>query len=96
MTDTLPRTISFAIRGPLERADLPSLYERFCAAVTASQPELVLCDVGGVRADAVAVDALARMQLAARRNGCTVRLCNASAPLRELVAFMGLRDVLLE
>ena len=29
MTDTLPRTISFAIRGPLERADLPSLYERF-------------------------------------------------------------------
>jgi len=94
MTDAIPRTISFAIRGPLARSDLPALCDRFCAAVTASAPALVLCDVGGVVADAVCVDALARMQLAARRSGCTVRLRNASPELRELVAFMGLRDVL--
>jgi hypothetical protein len=40
------------------------------------------------------VDALARLQLAARRTGCQVRLRNASTELLELVAFMGLRDVL--
>ena len=40
------------------------------------------------------VDALARLQLAAQRRGCQVRLRHASAELLELVAFMGLRDVL--
>lgn len=94
MTDAVPTTISFEIRGPLLRGELPALYARFCAAVTEHAPELVLCDVGGIAPDAVAVDALARMQLAARRSRCTVLLCNASDDLRELVAFMGLRDVL--
>jgi ABC-type transporter Mla MlaB component len=51
-------------------------------------------DLRGVPADAVAVDALARLQLAARRHGCELRLRNASPELRELIAFMGLRDVL--
>lgn len=54
----------------------------------------VFCDVEGVQADAVTVDALARLQLAARRDQCHVRLRGASNELRELVAFMGLRDVL--
>jgi hypothetical protein len=42
----------------------------------------------------VTVDALARLQLAARQHGCQVRLRHASSELFELVAFMGLRDVL--
>ena len=50
----------------------------------------------GVEPDAVTVDALARLQVAAGRLGCTVRLRNASAGLRELVALMGLRDVLTD
>ena len=54
------------------------------------------CDVTGVDPDAVTVDALARLQLAARRNGCRVRLRHASAELLELVAFMGLTNVLLD
>jgi ABC-type transporter Mla MlaB component len=54
------------------------------------------CDVAGIGADAVTVDALARLQLAARRHGCQVRLRNASEELRELLAFMGLQDVLPE
>jgi ABC-type transporter Mla MlaB component len=94
MSGAAPTTISFPIRGPLLRDELPGLCDRFCAAVTAQRPDVVLCDVSGVVADAVAVDALARLQLAARRNGCTVRLLHASARLRELVVFMGLRDVL--
>jgi ABC-type transporter Mla MlaB component len=54
----------------------------------------VFCDVEGVKADGVTVDALARLQLTARRRRCQVRLRGASHELLELVAFMGLRDVL--
>jgi hypothetical protein len=50
--------------------------------------------VSGVEPDAVTVDALARLQLAAQRHRCQVRLRDASSELLELVAFMGLRDVL--
>jgi ABC-type transporter Mla MlaB component len=55
---------------------------------------VVFCDVYGVKADARSVDALARLQLAARRCQCQVRLRGASKELRELVAFMGLREIL--
>jgi ABC-type transporter Mla MlaB component len=91
-----PITIVFAIDGPIARADLPGLCDRVCALLQRSGPEVALCDVRGVDVDAVTVDALARLQLAARRHGCTVRLRNASSELLELVAFMGLRDVLPE
>ena len=51
-------------------------------------------DVRALPVDAVTVDALARLQVAARRCGCEVRLQGASRELRDLVAFMGLDDVL--
>jgi ABC-type transporter Mla MlaB component len=90
-------TIALAIGGPLRRADLPGLSERVCALLAAGRgARVVLCDVRGVGADAVTVDALARLQLAARRHGCQVRLRNPSAELRELLAFLGLRDVVPE
>jgi ABC-type transporter Mla MlaB component len=89
-----PPTITFAIRGPISRADLPGLCERVCAVLGTVGPGVVLCDVHGVDPDAVTVDALARLQLAARRQGCQVRLCHASDELLELVDLMGLRDVL--
>ena len=53
-------------------------------------------DVRDVDPDAVTVDALARLQLAARRLSCRLLLRNASPELLELVAFMGLADVLQE
>jgi len=52
--------------------------------------------LGGVPPDAAIVDALARLQLVARRRGCGVMLRDASRELRELVVFMGLSDVLPE
>ncbi len=52
------------------------------------------CDVSGLAADAVAVDTLARLQLAAQRLNVELRLRNASSELRELLAFCGLADVL--
>lgn len=89
-------TVTFAIRGPLERADLPGLIERTCALFENGGFDVLRCEVAGVDADAVAVDALARLALTARRAGCHVRLCGASEELRELVAFMGLGEVLRE
>lgn len=85
----------FVIRGPIARADLPGLCDRVCAAPTASGRGVVHCGVAGVEPDAVTVDALARLQLAAGRIGFRVRLENASADLRDLIAFMGLEDVFL-
>ena len=86
-------TIDFAVRGPIARSDLPGLCDRVCALLGESGAEVAFCDVAGVSPDAVTVDALARLQLAARRYGSEVRLRHASDELRELVALMGLADV---
>lgn len=89
-----PQTVAFAISGPITRDDLPGLGQRICGLLRESGADIALCDVTGVDTDAVTVDALARLQLAAQRQGCRVRLCHASDELRALVAFMGLTDVL--
>jgi len=89
-----PRTITFAIWGPIARGDLPGLSDRVCALLSERDATLALCDVTGVGVDAVTVDALARLQLAARRQHCRLRLRNASEELRDLIAFMGLEDIL--
>lgn len=89
-------TISFAIRGPILRTDLAGLYGRVCALLTKHAGAVLVCEVRGVAADAVTVDALARLALAARRHGCQIRLRDASEELLELVSFMGLADVLCE
>jgi hypothetical protein len=55
---------------------------------------VVFCEVSGVDCDAVTVDALARLQLAARRAGCQVLLRGACSELLDLVELMGLTEVL--
>ena len=85
---------SFTITGPIERADLGGLTARICALLERTHCESLMCETRGVDADAVAVDALARLQLAASRHGCQIRLRGASSELLELIAFMGLEDVL--
>ena len=94
MAASPPTTITFAIWGPIEREDLPGLCDRVCALLERTGASVALCDVGSVAADAASVDALARLQLAARRYRCVMRLQGASDRLRDLVAFMGLDDVL--
>jgi ABC-type transporter Mla MlaB component len=87
-------TIVFAIEGPIARADLPGLCDRVCGLLERNRPQVAYCDVSGIDPDAVTVDALARLQVAAGRHRCQVRLRNASNELLELVDFMGLTDVL--
>jgi ABC-type transporter Mla MlaB component len=91
-----PGAIAFTVHGPIRRDDLPGLCNRIRTLLGKASAGIALCDVCGVRPDAVTVDALARLQLAARRHGCQIRLRNASPELLELVAFMGLTDVLPE
>ena len=92
LPDDGPSTIVFAIAGPIARDELPSLCERFRAA--AQTGGVVVCDVGGIGPpDAVAVDALARVQLTAKRLGCAVRLRDPSEELLVLLAFMGLDGI---
>jgi ABC-type transporter Mla MlaB component len=86
--------MDFAIWGPITREDLPGLCDRVCVLLHEHGAGVAHCDVSGVAVDAVTVDALARLQLAAQRQGCRVKLRHASSDLLELVAFMGLADVL--
>jgi ABC-type transporter Mla MlaB component len=96
MAASPPQHLTLEIRGPLARSDLPGLFQRTCALLEEVTADLLWCELERVAADAVAVDALARLALAARRRGCVVRLRGCSPELRALVQFMGLGDVLRE
>jgi ABC-type transporter Mla MlaB component len=89
-------TLAFAIYGPITRDDLPGLCDRVCALLKESHAAVAVCDVRGVEPDAVTVDALCRLQLAAKRHRCQVRLRHASDELLDLVSFMGLTEVLAD
>jgi hypothetical protein len=76
-------------------ADVPALCEQLAGLVRDGRPAMVVCDVSEIiEPDAGTLDALARLQLAARRLGCTLRLYRAGRRLRALLAFTGLDEVL--
>ena len=89
------RAISLAITGPIRRSDLDGLSRRVCGFFSRCGGATVACDVSGVPADAVTVDALSRLQWVAKKYGCRVVLHEAQPPLRQLVALMGLSHVLV-
>src|SRR5437763_1212952 len=65
MAASPPRTITFAIRGPIARGDLPALSRRVCVLLEQSGATVAGCEVGDVGADAVSVDALERLNVVA-------------------------------
>jgi ABC-type transporter Mla MlaB component len=73
---------------------LPGLSQRICTLLEQHDPVVAFCQVGSVDPDAVTIDALARLQLVAKRRGCQIRLRQASPALLQLVEFLGLSDVL--
>jgi ABC-type transporter Mla MlaB component len=94
MAASAPQSVAFALGGPITRAELPALSARVCALLERSGAEVILCDVAEADPDAVTLDALARVHLAARRHGCDTRLRGASSELIELLDLAGLRSVL--
>jgi ABC-type transporter Mla MlaB component len=87
-------TIIVLTSGPIARDDIPGLCERLRMLLESSDAELILCDVGTlIDPDVVAVDAMARLQLTARRLGRRLRLRHACEELQELLVLTGLSDI---
>ena len=82
--------------GPsLHPADVPALSRRARSLVSRCAADTLICDVGAVASpDAATVDALARLQLRARRRGYTIRLRRVPEDLEELLALAGLAEAL--
>ena len=94
MAASEPTTIVFAVGGSLAPSDLPALCERVRFLLEASGADVVHCDVSGlVGVDAVTLDALARLQLTARRLGRRVCVRHPSRELRQLLLYTGLAEV---
>jgi hypothetical protein len=90
-----PGTIDIALVDPIDRARIPALCDRLRGVLECSGAELVLCEVGAlVDPDAATIDALARMHLTARRLGCRIHFHRACGELQDLLAFVGLGEVL--
>ena len=86
--------IEIGASGRIDRTDIPELCERVRVLLADDATDQLVCDVGAIIApDAVTIDALARLQLTAKRMGCEVRIRRASPELRDLIAFMGLSGV---
>jgi ABC-type transporter Mla MlaB component len=86
--------IVLVITRPIARSDIPGLCERVRAVLKSSEARVVVCDLAAlVDPDAVTVDALVRLQLTALRCGRRVRLRHACGELQDLIALMGLSDV---
>ncbi|HEU5107998.1 MAG TPA: STAS domain-containing protein [Micromonosporaceae bacterium] len=90
-----PGVATVALGARVSRVDTPALCHRLAALLRHRRPALVICDVGAiVEPDAATLDALARLALTAGRLGCRMHLGRARRPLRALLAFTGLGEVL--
>ncbi len=88
-------TIEFSVHGPIAVADLPGLTARLMDQLRdRGAPVVVTCDLVDMQADAVAVDALARLRVCACRHDSELRVYGASADLLVLIALIGLGEVL--
>ena len=88
--------ISFAVGATLTRADITALCGDLAEVLRGRDRGVVVCDVTGVRPDVIALEALARLSLTARRHGWRLVVSGGSADLLELADLLGLTDALLE
>lgn len=78
--------------GLVTRDEVPRLCEAVRALLGTTGAGVVVCDVAGLGPPGLtAVDALARMELAARRAGGRIRLAGPDPALRALLDLVGLR-----
>ncbi|WP_224058465.1 STAS domain-containing protein [Streptomyces kanamyceticus] len=93
MADSAENLIRIA--GPLRPGDVPPLCEQVAAVRHGPGGGDVICDVTDVTtADMSTVDAIARLQLAARRAGGRIRLRNPTPALLALLGLVGLVELL--
>ena len=83
------------ISGKLTPAQAVALCERAHRELERTGADVLVCDVAALTdPDAGTVEALARLQLTARRLGRRIRLRDPSRELRELLDLFGLTEVL--
>ena len=81
--------------GPVTREGIPALCERARRLLEGCDAGPVACDVGALAdPDAITIDALARLQLTARRLGYRVELRGTCEELEDLLRLTGLLEVL--
>jgi anti-anti-sigma regulatory factor len=74
--------------------DAPALCARAQVLLLVAGGDVLVCDVSRLpRAQLGAIDALARLQLAARRGGCRLLLRGVPVDLHRLLALCGLERV---
>jgi anti-anti-sigma regulatory factor len=89
------RVRQLVISGSLTPADTAALCARARAELERSGAEVLVCDVAAVtHPDAATIEALARLQLTARRLGRRMRLRDPTPALAGLLDLFGLADVL--
>ena len=89
--------ISIALGPTVTRAEIPALCAEFARRLRGRPPGVVICDVAGfVRPDVVTVEALARLQVTARRHGWRLTVQGAGPGLLHLVGLVGLTEALPE
>lgn len=81
-------------RGSIERAEIPRLCRHLRELIENTGCRFVVCDVGAIaEPDAVTLDALARLQLTARRADNELRLRHPPGELQELLELAGLAEI---
>lgn len=95
-----PKTLVVVLEGQISSRTVPRLCETVRAALEGNDAELVVCDVGAL-AEPVCLsmdvlDALARLQLTAKRLGRSIRLRNVPPQLADLLKLTGMDDVFLQ
>lgn len=95
MRASTPPGTPLVLSGTLATAQVVLLCARVRDLLADDPRDVVICDVSAVAVNVEAVDALARLELVARRAGGRIRLLGASPELGELVALCGLTGVLL-
>ena len=89
------RGVVLAVHGRITDETVPQWCARVADLLADPEVDAITCDLSGVvRPDVTALDALARMQLTARRLGRTIRLRHASTEMCALLSLAGLTDVL--
>jgi ABC-type transporter Mla MlaB component len=84
-----------AVEGRIDTATVGGLCRRLRSLIGQSSAVLVACDVGALGdCDLVAIDVLARLGLTAGQLACAFELWGASDRLVELLAFVGLQEIL--
>jgi ABC-type transporter Mla MlaB component len=90
-----PRTVVLVVGGMITRAAVPWLCDNVRRLLDRSDADLVTCDVAALSdPDPTAIDALARLQLTARRMGRSIRLRHVQAKLADLLELTGLCEEL--